>query len=152
MGCMSFLLNPKCSLYILDTCLFLDAIDPHYSQILYLQTYLVRKIYLWPQNQYSWLFHSKSQTCTEKWKIGVAWCTISSWGKQDDGLPCSFRSHTIHKYPFYSPFRAMFFTLSCFFGWFCCWKWPPRVGSRCFPVSLSREGCEVTYRENICVK
>lgn len=82
MGCMSFLLSPKCSLSMfLDVCLLLDARDPHCSQILYLQTCLVSKIYVWPWNQYSWLFRSHSQTCSEKWKVWVTWGTLPSWGR-----------------------------------------------------------------------
>lgn len=73
--------------------LIIKTVNPHYSQISYLQNCLLAKIYLSPSNQYSGAF---AGNC----RLVQSWFTFSTEVNQGDSLPC-FSDQTYSKYPVY---------------------------------------------------
>lgn len=72
--------------------------------------------------------------------------------EQGHALPSRFSFHPIHKCPFtmYLVLYFSHFVLSV--GDFCGLKWRSSILLKCCLTSLSAEGCDVPYGENVCVR
>lgn len=94
----------------------------YYSQILYLQTYLLAKISLLPQINTPSDLRTFTQIVQSRQNFSCSW--VPSWGEPADALSSCFLSCPFNKCPFHSFLGAAFFTFLYFLVVISLNSWP----------------------------
>ena len=147
-----FILLMLFSLYILGMnplshMCFANTVDLHYSCVLYLQIYLLTKIYFWAPKQYTWCFCGHLWTLTGQWKMSAPWCTHSQL-RLNKAMFCLL----INKCPFHGLCSATFFTSLCFLLAISLFKIAPNVVLKCCLMFLSTRMLWCALEENMCIR